>query len=73
MQTKIDALRTASASGNLAEMQNAINELNTALQRLGEVVYSQNQGPGPGAAGPDGGPPDDAGTWKESFERSDRG
>ena len=67
VQTKIDALRTASASGNVAEMQNAINELNTALQRLGEVVYSQNQGQGPGAPGPDGGPPDDAGTVEGEF------
>ena len=67
VQTKIDALRTASAAGNVAEMQNAINELNTALQRLGEVVYSQNAGQGPGAAGPDGGPPDDDGTVEGEF------
>ena len=67
VQTKIDALRTASASGNVAEMQTAINELNTALQRLGEVVYSQNAGPGPGTGGVDDGPSDDAGTVEGEF------
>ncbi len=51
VQSKIDTLRAASASGNGAEMQTAINELNAALQRLGEVIYSRNAGPGPGAAG----------------------
>ena len=70
VQSKIDALRAASASGNAAEMQTAINELNAALQRLGEVVYSQNASPGPGAAGagPDDiGPSDDDGTVEGEF------
>ena len=70
VQSKIDALRAASASGNAAEMQTAINDLNAALQRLGEVVYSQNTAPGPGAAGPgpdDIGPPDDDGTVEGEF------
>ena len=70
VQSKIDALRAASASGNAAEMQTAINDLNAALQRLGEVVYSQNAAPGPGAAGPgpdDIGPPDDDGTVEGEF------
>ena len=51
VQSKIDALKAASASGSVPEMQNAINELNAALQRLGEVVYSQSAAPGPGASG----------------------
>ena len=68
VQTKIDALRAASASGSVAEMQTGINELNEALQRLGEVVYSQSAPPGPGGPeGPDGGPPDDAGTVEGEF------
>ena len=70
VQSKIDALRAASASGNAAEMQAAINELNAALQRLGEVVYSQNASPGPGAAGADPddiGPSDDDGTVEGEF------
>ena len=43
------------------------------LQRLGEVIYSQNAGPGPGAPGAEGmddGPPpsdDDAGTVEGEF------
>ena len=70
VQSKIDALRAASASGNVAEMQTAINELNAALQRLGEVVYSQNAAPGPGAAGAgpdDVGPSNDDGTVEGEF------
>ncbi len=75
VQSKIDALRAASASGNVAEMQTGITELNVALQRLGEVVYSQNAASGPGASGPgasepggaDGGPSDDAGTVEGEF------
>ena len=72
VQSKIDALRAASASGSVPQMQSAINDLNGALQRLGEVVYSQNsgQGQGPGAAGAggvDAGPTDDAGTVEGEF------
>ena len=70
VQSKIDALRAASASGNVAEMQTAINELNAALQRLGEVVYSQNAAPGsgdPGAGADDGGLSDDDGTVEGEF------
>ena len=65
VQSKIDALKAASATGNLAEMQTAINELNAALQRLGEAVYSQSAAPGPGEG--TGGPPDDAGTVEGEF------
>ena len=75
VQSKIDALKAASTSGSVPEMQNAINELNAALQRLGEVVYSQSAASGPGASGPgaagpgasDGGPADDAGTVEGEF------
>ena len=64
VQSKIDTLKAASAANNVAEMQTAINELNAALQRLGEAVYSQNAPPGPGAAGPADG---DAGTVEGEF------
>ncbi len=70
VQSKIDALRAASASGSVPEMQTAINDLNAALQRLGEVVYSQSAAPGPGAGGPsagDAGPSGDAGTVEGEF------
>ena len=70
VQSKIDLLRAASSSGNVAEMQSAINELNAVLQRLGEVVYSQGAAPGAGApgAGPgDTGPSDDDGAVEGEF------
>ena len=65
VQTKIDALRAASASGNVTEMRNGINELNAVLQRLGEAVYSQNAAPGP--EGPDTDAPGDDGTVEGEF------
>ena len=67
VQTKIDALRSASASGNLTEMQTGITELSAALQRLGEVIYSQSGSPGSGGPGAAGGPPDDGGTVEGEF------
>ena len=68
VQQKIDALRSASASGNTAEMQTGITELSAAMQRLGEAVYSQAGTPGAGGpGGADGGPPDDAGTVEGEF------
>ena len=68
VQQKIDALRSASASGNTAEMQTGITELSAAMQRLGEAVYSQAGTPGAGdPGGADGGPPDDAGTVEGEF------
>ena len=45
VQSKIDALKIAIASNNTPEMQTATTELNNALQRLGEIVYSQSGGP----------------------------
>ena len=47
-QGKLEALRSAIAANNVAQMQTAMNELNEALQRVGQAVYSQ---PGSGAAG----------------------
>ena len=57
---KLEALRSAIAANNVAQMQTAMNELNEALQRVGQAVYSQPGAGGPGAAsgGPDGGPDD---------------
>ena len=45
---KLEALRSAIAANNVAQMQTAMNELNETLQRVGQAVYSQ---PGSGAAG----------------------
>ena len=52
---KLEALRSAIAANNVAQMQTAMNELNEVLQRVGQAVYTQ-----PGADGPGGGPSADA-------------
>ena len=59
-QGKLEALRSAIAANNVAQMQTAMNELNEALQRVGQAVYSQPGQGGPGAApgGADSGPDD---------------
>jgi molecular chaperone DnaK len=57
VQAKIDALKAAIAANNTAEMQTATTELNSALQRLGEVVYSQSAATEDGAPGGDSGDP----------------
>ena len=76
VQTKIDALKAAIAANNTVEVQTATTELNSALQRLGEVVYSQTADPGQtagGAPGPDGSAggatsgPDDSGAVEGEF------
>ncbi len=57
---KLEALRSAIAANNVAQMQTAMNELNEALQRVGQAVYSQPGSGGPGSAsgGADTGPDD---------------
>ena len=57
---KLEALKSAIAANNVAQMQTAMNELNEALQRVGQAVYSQPGAGGPGATpgGADSGPDD---------------
>ena len=52
---KLGALRSAIAANNAAQMQTAMNELNEALQRVGQAVYAQQQTPPPDAGAPGGG------------------
>ena len=52
---KLAALRSAIAANNAAQMQTAMNELNEALQRVGQAVYAQQQTPPPDAGTPGGG------------------
>ena len=49
---KLAALRSAIAANNAAQMQTAMNELNEALQRVGQAVYAQQQTPPPDAGSP---------------------
>ncbi len=55
---KLEALRSAIAANNVAQMQTAMNQLNEALQRVGQAVYTQ-PGQGSGGAAGDGTAPDD--------------
>ena len=77
VQGKIDVLKAAIASNSTPEIQTATTELNNVLQRLGEVVYSQNAGPEDGGAASGGDAPssdaaaesssDDEGTVEGEF------
>ena len=58
-EQKLEALRTAIAANNVAQMQTAMNELNETLQKVGQAVYSQPSGDSPGAGPQDGHPGDD--------------
>ena len=57
-EAKLENLRNAIAANNVAQMQTAMAELNAALERVGQAVYSQPRagGPSDGTSGPD---PDD--------------
>ena len=57
-EAKLENLRNAIAANNVAQMQTAMTELNAALERVGQAVYSQPgaSGPSDGTSGPD---PDD--------------
>ncbi len=57
-EAKLENLRNAIAANNVAQMQTAMTELNAALERVGQAVYSQPGagGPSDGTSGPD---PDD--------------
>jgi molecular chaperone DnaK len=76
VQGNIDTLKAAVEANNVAEIQTATNDLNSALQRLGEVVYSQSRDPGttgpdsaegPGTDGAAEGDSDDGGTVEGEF------
>ena len=60
VEGKLATLKAALATNNLAEIQPAVAELNTSVQRLGEAVYSQvNDQAQPGGGDPFGGTPFD--------------
>ena len=56
---KLEALRTAIAANNVAQMQTAMNELNEVLQRVGQAVYTQPGADTAGGGGQPGDPPGD--------------
>ena len=56
VEGKIAVLKSAIAANDVAAMQPAMADLNDAMQRLGQAVYSQTGGPaGSADAGPAGG------------------
>ena len=61
VQGKIDTLKAAIAANNTAEMQSATTELSSAMQRVGEAVYSQTTGATEGGAEPEDGTDTDVG------------
>jgi molecular chaperone DnaK len=61
VQGKIDTLKAAIAANNTAEMQSATTELSSAMQRVGEAVYSQTTGDTEGGAEPEDGTDTDVG------------
>ena len=52
VEGKIATLKTAIANNNVAEMQTAMTDLNSSMQKLGQAVYGQQT---PGAAPEDPG------------------
>ena len=66
VEGKVATLKAAIASNNVAEMQPAMADLNNALQRLGQAVYSQAGAPGAGPT--DGGPSGDDGSGGDTVE-----
>ncbi len=60
MQGKIDTLRTALESDDVAPIQTALDDLNTSLMKVGEKIYGQQQAAGEAPdMGDDASPPED--------------
>ena len=60
VEAKIATLKTVLADNNVAEMQTAMTDLNSSMQRLGEAVYTQ-AGETPAAEPPEGSEPPEEG------------
>ncbi len=62
VEAKLAAVKAAIAANNIAEIQQTMAELNSAMQRMGQAVYSQSGGGSPydgGASGGDATPGDE--------------
>ncbi len=68
IETKITALRTALQGQDVSGIRNAMQDLSSILQRIGEAVYKQPEAP-PGKEGgtPPGGKPPEEGTVEGEF------
>ncbi len=63
VEGKIAAVRTALQGTDGAAVRSATDELNQALQKIGEAIYGQG-----GAPGPEGGSPEEGGTPEGTVE-----
>ena len=70
VEGKIAAVRSALAGGDIAAITSASNELQTAIQQVGQAVYAQAGAPGQPGAAPGDMPPDD-GTVEGEYREVD--
>ena len=70
VEGKIGALRTALSGGDITAITTASNELQTAIQQVGQAVYSQAGAPGQPGGAPGDMPPDD-GTVEGEYREVD--
>jgi molecular chaperone DnaK len=69
IETKIQDVRTALSGSDITRIRSASEELERAMQRIGQEIYGQ-AGAGAGASGPTGGSssgPDDSGTIEGEY------
>ncbi|MCY3637499.1 MAG: molecular chaperone DnaK, partial [Chloroflexi bacterium] len=69
-ESKIAAVRAALSGGDIAAITTASNELQEAMQQLGQAVYAQTGAPGQPGAAPGDMPPDD-GTVEGEYREVD--
>ena len=70
VESKIAAVRSALQGGDIASITTASNDLQTAIQQVGQAVYAQAGAPGQPGAAPDDMPPDD-GTVEGEYREVD--
>jgi molecular chaperone DnaK len=70
VEAKITAVRDALKGSDIESVKRATQELNEAMQKVGQTIYQQQQGqppPPPGSQPPPGGKKDDDGTVEGEF------
>ena len=70
VESKIAAVRSALQGGDIASITTASNDLQTAIQQVGQAVYAQAGAPGQPGAAPGDMPPDD-GTVEGEYREVD--
>ena len=70
VESKIAAVRSALQGGDIASITTASNDLQTAIQQVGQAVYAQAGAPGQPGGAPGDMPPDD-GTVEGEYREVD--